>query len=109
MNPYITVAVVAIGGVLIYRMCKKSAPPKALNPQSSEMGVQKGQKPYALQTIVQQDDVSHTQPDPLNLQSNQKHLNLLKTEIGPHGVPRKIYQGPGGSRINAHGSNYGIL
>lgn len=107
MNPYMTVAVIAVIGVFVCQLIKKSKS-KALLPHSEERG-SAGAKPYAINTVVQQDDVSHTQPDPLNYQSNIRHLNKLRTETGPYGVPRTIYQGPGGSLINTYGTNYESL
>lgn len=107
MEPYLTLALIVIGGIFIGQLCKRSSS-KALLPHSQERG-SSGAKPYAINTVKTQDDVSNTQPDPLNYTSNIPHLNKLQTEIGPYGVPRNIYQGPGGSRIVTYGSNYEAL
>lgn len=105
MDPWMLLGVVAVSGVIIWELCKNSAPKKAVLAQAAEP--EGGTKPYSLPPIIQNEDVTTSVQDPHNVTSNMKHLKPLKTETGPYGVPRKIYQGAGGARIsNVYGNNY---
>lgn len=65
-----------------------------------------GRQPSVLRHYQEPSDA---QIDPMNLTSNKTHNRLIKTERGPNGTPRNIYEGAGGGEITLYGHNYHIL
>lgn len=57
-------------------------------------------------TLSQFEEVSNDFYNPLNTTSNMSYMKVVHEEPGPFGVPRVIYQGPGGSWIPTFGYNY---
>lgn len=54
----------------------------------------------------QYSDPADTWQDPTNLTTDLSKIRLLETQNGPYGVPRRIWTGPGNSKLVNHGDMY---
>jgi len=78
---------------------------KAYNLTPSEYSAP-GDSPTTLPQNSGYDEVSNDNQSTLNTISNPFYQKVQKKEVGPFGIPRVIYEGPGGFSIPTFGSNY---
>jgi len=90
--PYLGLALVV--GFLFYAG-KKSGTQYNQKQSSDDPGVN-----------VPWEEVDSAQRDPLNTRSDKSYARVNREEVGPFGVPRKIYQGGASSNIATFGDNY---
>lgn len=100
MNPLFLPAV-ALSGYVVFKLWQRNCCAQGLT------GKEKHDK--KLVVLRHYGDPSDAQIDPLNLTSNVQNNKLIKSERGPNGCPRHIYEGPGKSEIPLYGMNYHIL
>lgn len=67
---------------------------------------EKGDSDTTAPALSQYEEISNDYGNPLNSSSNKQYMKLKKEEVGPFGVPRRIFEGPGGSSIPTFGYNY---
>lgn len=94
---------IVIGGVLLSFYCYKAY-------CQSQEGISDYKEPGDADTTIpalsQYEEIGNDYMNPLNSSSNMNYMKLKKTEVGPLGIPRIIYEGQGGSWIPTFGWNY---